>query len=119
MYQSHIKPQPTTTFNMVPLFLALLTVAAAHPDPATLFETISMPEQEMTSYSGRNDLDGIKNVLKEQGIVLAEATFSNFAKSSCMARELCNFGANAESRFFPLGEITIGTAIDTFTVRIK
>ena len=100
---------------MVPLLLALMTLAAAHPDPATLFETIPLPEQDIAA--GRNNVDGITSVLKEQGINLAEATFStSLAKKACMAKELCNFGADVESRAFPLGDITIGAAIDTFTV---
>merc|ERR1739842_67506 len=52
-------------------------------------------------------------------IFLAEETFdSTLAKSSCLARELCQFGAKEEARFSVLttGQITIGNAIDTLTL---
>ena len=103
---------------MIAFFLTLLTLTAAHPDPATLFETIEMPEQDI---AGRSAIDGIQNVLQEQGIVLAEATFdSTLAKSSCLAREMCQFGANEEARFNPFGqEVTIGNAIDIVSVSIN
>merc|ERR1711997_470589 len=107
------KPPPTP--NMIAIFLALLSLTAAHPDPATLFETIPMLDKEPV---GRYAPENIQDVLKDQGILLAEATFdSTLAKSSCLARELCQFGAKEEARFSPFsGQITIGNAIDTFTI---
>ena len=104
---------------MIALFLAFLSLAAAHPDPATLFETIPMREKEP---QGRNAPENIQDVLKDQGILLAEETFdSSLAKSTCLARELCQFGAKEEARFNVLktGQITIGNAIDTITVSIN
>merc|ERR1712136_521425 len=66
------KPPPTP--RMIALFLALLSLAAAHPDPATLFETIPIREKEP---QGRNAPENIQDVLKDQGILLAEETFDS------------------------------------------
>ena len=111
------KPPPTP--NMIAILLALLSLTAAHPDPATLFETIPMLDKEPV---GRYAPENIQDVLKDQGILLAEETFdSTLAKSSCLARELCNFGAKEEARFSVMqaGKITIGNAIDTITVSVN
>ena len=106
---------------MIAIFLALLSLTAAHPDPATLFETIPILDK---GPEGRNAPGNIQDVLKDQGILLAEETFdSTLAKSSCLARELCQFGAKEEARYsmlgFKTGQITIGNAIDTITVSIN
>merc|ERR1712165_483093 len=76
------KPPPTP--NMIAIFLALLSLTAAHPDPATLFETIPILDK---GPEGLNAPGNIQDVLKDQGILLAEETFdSTLAKSSCLAR---------------------------------
>ena len=101
---------------MLTLFLTLFALAAAKPDPATLFETIEMPNPDV---GARSDLNDIQNVLQEQGIILAEATFdSTLAKSACLARELCQFGAGETSMIPRKGDTTIGDALDVFTVSL-
>merc|ERR1711862_955725 len=53
----------------------------AHPDPATLFETIVMPNE----MEGRSAPENIKDVLMDQGILLAEETFdSSLTKSTAL-----------------------------------
>merc|ERR1711862_842619 len=111
-------PKPTPTqHKIIAIFLGLLSLTAAHPDPATLFETIVMPNE----MEGRSAPENIKDVLMDQGILLAEETFdSSLTKSTCLARELCQFGAKEEARFsFKNGQITIGTAIDTITLLLS
>ena len=96
---------------MLPVFLALLTSAAANPDPIKLFETISAPELDIQSSAGLRSeaASGIRSVLMDQGVALAETPFdSSLEKSRCMARELCKFGANRETEFAP--------AVAAFTV---
>ena len=97
---------------MLPIFLTLLASAAANPDPVKLFETITAPELDNVLTAGvRSDAGGgIRSVLMDQGVALAETTFdSSLDKSRCMARELCKFGANRETEFAP--------AVAAFTVR--
>ena len=89
------------------LALAVLAAsAAALPDPVTLFETVP----GLAAPEGREAAVGIKNVLQDQGVALAEATFdSTLAKSKCMAFELCRYGADQDdSEFAP--------AVSAFTV---
>ena len=96
---------------MLPVFIALIASAAANPDPIKLFETISAPELDIQSSAGiRTDAaTGIRSVLMDQGVALAETTFdSSLEKSRCMARELCKFGANRDTEFAP--------AVSAFTV---
>ena len=96
---------------MLPVFLALLASAAANPDPIKLFETISAPELDIQSSAGirTEAASGIRSVLMDQGVALAETTFdSSLEKSRCMARELCKFGANRDTEFAP--------AVSAFTV---
>ena len=96
---------------MFPVFLALLAAVAAHPDPVQLFETINAPELDLQSSAGlrSESVSGIRSVLMDQGVALAETTFdSSLEKSRCMARELCKFGANRDTEFAP--------AVSAFTV---
>ena len=96
---------------MLPVFLTLLASAAANPDPIKLFETISAPELDIQSSAGLRSeaASGIRSVLMDQGVALAETTFdSSLEKSRCMARELCKFGANRDTEFAP--------AVSAFTV---
>merc|ERR1712154_295514 len=76
--------------TMLPLILALVASAVAVPDPVRLFETIDTLET-----SARSTGVGIRTVLQDQGVALAEETFdSTLNKSKCMAFELCMHGAD-------------------------
>ena len=91
------------------ILVCLVSMASAIPDPVRLFETVQSPELE--SVASRSDVASIKNVLQDQGVALAEATFdSGLTKSRCMALELCRYGANNEMQF--------GPALTAFTVSI-
>lgn len=99
---------------MLPILLTLLASAAAIPEPVKLFESITAPELDNVLTAGvRSDAGGgIRSVLMDQGVALAETTFdSSLAKSRCMARELCKFGANKETEFAPaVAAFTVGSS---------
>ena len=85
---------------MLPLILALISSAAALPDPVTLFETINDPSLQISG--ARSGLGEIKDILVDQGVALAETTFDRtLEQSRCMAYELCRFGANNDVEFGP------------------
>ena len=94
-----------SSFNSSPvhiimlMLLTLIASAAAVPDPVRLFETINDPSLQGM---GRSSVVEIKDVLMDQGVLLAESTFdSTLSKTKCMSYELCRFGANKEMQFGP------------------
>ena len=90
------------------ILVTIISMATAVPDPVRLFEAVQSPELESVAGS-RSDVAGIKTVLQDQGVALAETTFeSGLTKSRCMALELCRYGANNEMQF--------GPALTAFTV---
>ena len=87
------------TSAIILMFLGLVA-ANPSPDPVTLFEKLDV--LDMASTGQRSGMSEIENVLTDQGVALAEATFdSTFSKNKCMAYELCKFGANDETEFKP------------------
>merc|ERR1711893_39761 len=96
---------------MFPILFSILAVTSALPDPATLFESIAMPEPRGV------EEQGIQGILQDQGVNLAEATFdATLARSACLARELCAYGAGEKARRNVNEDISVEEAMDTFTV---